>query len=203
MPNWCENIVDINSNNTTKLQELHDYLQKENKLFQMLEPLPAEYENSDYTEEQLTELYGYKDWYTWQVAHWGTKWDIDLYNVGYTPGETMLTISFGTAWSPAGEQILMKLAEFVDEGDISTEIHNSYYEPGNCFVGTTTAYFDTNGYPNFEEHTYDIVSIDCYDNKSFRDQYIDSGLPSDLVDTFGLADSAHEHCQFEFEDISQ
>jgi hypothetical protein len=43
------------------------------------------------------------NWYNWNVANWGTKWDAREGEIGepFTVGEhTSLTITFQTAWSP-------------------------------------------------------------------------------------------------------
>lgn len=53
--------------------------------------------------------YGFKDWYDWSIAHWGTKWNgydgrIDQEEDG------LLKISFCTAWSPP-TPVYVKIAE--------------------------------------------------------------------------------------------
>lgn len=44
------------------------------------------------------EKYGYKDWYDWSIAYWGTKWN--AYDVEYLDGDdTRLHFRITTAWS--------------------------------------------------------------------------------------------------------
>lgn len=52
--------------------------------------------------------YGHKDWYDWNIANWGTKWDACYPNVETT--EDTIMIEFQTAWSTP-EPIFLKLAE--------------------------------------------------------------------------------------------
>ena len=43
----------------------------------------------------LADTYGYRDWYDWRCANWGTKWnagDCEIYTNG--------TVRFNTAWAP-------------------------------------------------------------------------------------------------------
>lgn len=52
--------------------------------------------------------YGYKDWYNWSLAKWGTKWDCYEVSVSYT--ETVIYLSFLTAWSTPFP-VIKKLSE--------------------------------------------------------------------------------------------
>lgn len=52
--------------------------------------------------------YGYKDWYDWNIANWGTKWDAWSPSVETTDNEIM--IEFQTAWSTP-KPVFLKLAE--------------------------------------------------------------------------------------------
>jgi len=61
-------------------------------------------------EEQLK--FKGKDWYSWNVTHWGTKWDVAVSNGDEWP-ETQIQVdnsdhliySFNTAWSPPEEVV--------------------------------------------------------------------------------------------------
>ena len=60
--------------------------------------------------------YGFKNWYEWRIANWGTKWncyDVDFHNDG--------SITFDTAWSTP-EPIIEALSEKFPE----IEIHVDY-----------------------------------------------------------------------------
>ena len=52
--------------------------------------------------------YGHKNWYDWNLANWGTKWDVCNPPVQTTDNE--ITLKFETAWSTP-EPIFKKLAE--------------------------------------------------------------------------------------------
>ena len=52
--------------------------------------------------------YGYKNWYDWDIANWGTKWDAYCLSVETTDNEIM--IEFQTAWSTP-KPVFLKLAE--------------------------------------------------------------------------------------------
>jgi hypothetical protein len=73
------------------------------------------------------EKYGAKDWYDWNTANWGTKWDFALDCVE-NPDPNTVTASFDSAWSPPIEAY-NKLME------LGFEIEAFYYEPGMQFVG--------------------------------------------------------------------
>ena len=48
--------------------------------------------------------YGYKDWYDWSCANWGTKWDASKsYIADKDDDDLMIQIQFNTAWSPPME----------------------------------------------------------------------------------------------------
>ena len=50
------------------------------------------------------ENYGYKDWYGWCCANWGTKWDVGECEIlDYDKEDPMLRLQFDTAWSPPME----------------------------------------------------------------------------------------------------
>jgi len=55
-------------------------------------------------ERQNTELYGSKNWYDWQIGHWGTKWDVGRNQEQpprrFPPKATQITLTFDSAWSP-------------------------------------------------------------------------------------------------------
>jgi hypothetical protein len=71
--------------------------------------------------------FGYKDWYDFQVAKWGTKWDLcDVDAQRISPNEIYLT--FTTAWTPP-----TAACETLTEQGFS--IVNEYCEPGMGFAG--------------------------------------------------------------------
>lgn len=112
MPNWCANNLEITGDNKTLVEFVSAVLDTDPKsgdtysILSNLVPCPEELLGTTSTlgsesTQQAANLkkYGYKDWYDWSVANWGTKWP---------ESETALTrqenkcagFSFLTAWSP-------------------------------------------------------------------------------------------------------
>ena len=91
------------------------------------------------TEETLKELkekYGADNWYDWNCANWGTKWDacephIDHNDIDY------FAVSFESAWSPPIAWINNIMQDFPD-----LRFTLEYEEPGMCFGGRLRAQQD-------------------------------------------------------------
>jgi hypothetical protein len=50
---------------------------------------------------KLIAEFGFDEWYGWNVANWGTKWDCNTRHTGIETNEdTVLQVSFDSAWSP-------------------------------------------------------------------------------------------------------
>lgn len=72
--------------------------------------------------------YGCKNWYEWNCANWGTKWDAgesDICDMGED-----VEIRFDTAWAPPIEWLKTTELKFPD---LNFELH--YDEPGMAFKG--------------------------------------------------------------------
>jgi hypothetical protein len=151
MPNWCQNRVTISHKDEEKLAGLYKAMSDENNEYPFcgyVIPVPKglqETEMSFYMEPHLYVLekmkqesnlkkYGYKDWYDFCVANWGTKWDVSEMNVAMDG--TKIVASFDTAWAPPG-----KVYERLHELGFKVCAH--YYESGCCFVGTWCDGHDT------------------------------------------------------------
>ena len=94
--------------------------------------------------DDLLSKYGFTDWYSWQVHHWGTKWDADVYNIAFEQKENtfgedfvQLRVNFNTAWSPPSEWF-DRLTYALGEQAVYMELR--YSEEGCGFAGTY--YFD-------------------------------------------------------------
>jgi hypothetical protein len=91
--------------------------------------LPADEFSSPVT-DAMTRILGKraKDWYTWRLANWGTKW-----RAGYTElrgSKGLLVYSFDTAWSPPKALFL-----YVSNIFPSLSFCLKYGEAGNNFQG--------------------------------------------------------------------
>jgi hypothetical protein len=79
------------------------------------------------TNEAMVAKHGYSSWYDFNIANWGTKWDVNSDNVAIEDANTV-TAGFDSAWRPpitAYERLM----------ELGFEIEAFYYEPGMQFVG--------------------------------------------------------------------
>jgi len=92
---------------------LHFHYDTKTKLFtngneafsmEQIFPVPAEYmqeyksEERKKREKELKKKYGHKDWYDWNVANWGTKWNVS--DAEIDEDENSVSYGYNTAWSP-------------------------------------------------------------------------------------------------------
>jgi hypothetical protein len=126
-------------------------------------------------EEQEAEnirLFGYKNWYDWNIANWGTKWDFSLDNVERQDPNTV-TAAFESAWAPPIDAYRKLLA-------LGFEIEAMYYEPGMCFVGK-----------------WDNGEDDYYEYGGETSATVREAIGAELDDYFGISE---EMAQYEEED---
>jgi hypothetical protein len=86
----------------------------------------AQFGTNDH-EKANREKYGYGSWYDFNIANWGTKWDVNSDNVAIEDANTV-SASFDSAWAPpitAYERLM----------ELGFEIEAFYYEPGMQYVG--------------------------------------------------------------------
>lgn len=159
MPNWCENSLTI-SGPLEILKELEEVQLSFQKLFPCPQELletsaPAVYNDKEKAEINK-EKYGYPDWYSWQVANWGTKWDISIQSIDLdegVDGKGYLTVGFDTAWSPPVEAMRKIFEKYKGKG---LKIEMEYFEPGCSFIGKVRA----NDEDDFFDECYDYSGAD-------------------------------------------
>jgi hypothetical protein len=109
MPNWCDNCIVLRHADPKMIDRA---LNSKGLLMEFL-PTPQELLDTvagymGNTEEQAAleaqqrtniERYGYKHWYDWNCANWGTKWDRPLEIIDF-PDVNTLSAYFESAWSP-------------------------------------------------------------------------------------------------------
>ena len=85
MPNWCRNKVTLNNPNRSSVDALERELKRPKPTpFNFIYPRPSwEDEN----------------WYDWNISRWGTKWDVDPYEIHRIDSNT-IAFEFESAWSP-------------------------------------------------------------------------------------------------------
>ena len=141
MPNWCNNNFAI-AGSTESIKDLWESAQAAKGLLQAIMPMPEILEGTTspapadldpVLRQTMIAQTGYDNWYDWQVANWGTKWDVDLEGLEYVDnGDGTASISgwFDSAWAPP----IGAYEQLADDFD-SCVIECSYYEPGMDFAG--------------------------------------------------------------------
>ncbi len=182
MPNWCFNGVTLRHKDPAMIDRaqhsdglLMEFLPTPQALTETVAGSFGDTEKQRALEAQQAEnlaKYGAKDWYDWNIANWGTKWDFNLENVERVDDYT-LTASFDSAWSPPIEAY-QKLVE------LGFEIEAKYYEPGMAFVGTWDS--------EYGENTYQLGDLN---SNTVRD-----AIGEELDDYFGISE---EMAQYEDE----
>jgi len=159
MPNWCSNTLVLTHDDPAMIDRAEAAV-KEGKLLQEFVPRPADQE---------------ENWYEWNVANWGTKWDVgDEHSVADKETNT-IHLSFESAWAPP-----TKAYETLQE--LGFTVNATYYEPGMCFAGV----FNEDG-------------DDYYEYGDMSAQEVRDTLPSDLDQEYGISDYLEE-CESEQED---
>lgn len=144
MPNWCYNDLTISHKDPEMIRRLAKAGEEGNTL-QEFYPCPQallDTRAGSYGDDEKQAMllvqegvnlaqYGHKNWYDWKVSNWGTKWDVTLDNIHLSHGDTVLSATFDSAWSPPVEAYA-KLAE------LGFEIEAKYHEPGMAFAGEWT-----------------------------------------------------------------
>lgn len=174
MPNWCNNSITLRHADPTMIDRV---IRGQEGLLMEFIPTPqalVDTMSGSYGDEEKQKLleakeldnlakYGYKNWYDWNIANWGTKWDVTLDSVEQVDANTV-TASFESAWAPPIDayHTLMELG---------FEIEAFYYEPGMAFVGKWN-----NGDDDYHEYA------GCT-SENVREQ-----IGAELDDYFGISD---------------
>jgi hypothetical protein len=119
------------------------------------------------TNEVMVAKHGYSSWYDFNVANWGTKWDVSSDNVEILDANTV-TAGFDSAWAPpirAYEQLMA----------LGFEIEAFYYEPGMAFVGKWTDGED-----------------ECYEYGGETSATVREAIGAELDDYFAISESMAE-----------
>jgi hypothetical protein len=181
MPNWCSNNVTFSHSSKKQIQRLVKAFQGDG-LMQEFYPCPKElketragsyakdapeYERHIQQQEDNKAKYGHTDWYDWQVANWGTKWDVrgqypiqtDLSPCGQT-----VTLSFESAWSPP-------IAFYNHMLSLGFSVAAYYYESGVSFCGK---------WEDGKDDFYDI---------SGDSDWVYKHIPHDIDDAMAISES--------------
>ena len=180
MPNWCANTVEIYHQDPAMLERARKGF-NEGKLLNEFLPVPEDLQITagflgrdtpeqaelERKEQANIKKYGFKNWYDWCVANWGTKWDVggDGAEAQDIPGGLMLT--FDSAWSPP----IDAFNTLVEAQGFS--IRAMYYEPGMAFAGI-----------------WEDGCDDFYEYGGMNSEQIAESLPAELDEAFGISESA-------------
>lgn len=138
MPNWCENGITLRHADPAMIdramnseQLLTEFLPTPQELYHTVSG-GEEHGDAAHKAQQQANIkrYGFEDWYGWNLANWGTKWDFALENID-RPDPNTLTAGFCSAWSPP-----VKAYRRLEE--LGFEIEAYYFEFGNAFCGRYT-----------------------------------------------------------------
>jgi len=176
MPNWAENNLTITHTDPELIKKAAEGFRGDGFLSAFM-PIPQALKDTEagsYADPVLqAELvakqkanlseYGYKDWYDWSVANWGTKWDISDEEPTVSEDGLTLTVGFQSAWSPPIEFYKVLEEKF------GFGVDAYFHEGGMCFYGQ---------YSNGVENT---VTYGSYDD-----------LPDSVIDMFGIEDWQEE-----------
>jgi len=190
MPNWCNNGITLKHKDPAMLDRvvkatdglLMEFLPTPQALTETMAGSYGDTEKQAALEAKEAEnlkLYGYKNWYDWNVANWGTKWDFSLDSVERID-ENTVQASFDSAWAPPIDAYVKLLA-------LGFEIEAFYYEPGMGFVGKFTG---------DEEDYFD----DYFEYSGETSATIREAIGAELDDYFGISE---EMAQWEEENENE
>lgn len=186
MPNWCNNSITLRHKDPAMIDRAFKAL-TDARLLQEFVPCPqplldtmaGSFGDAD-SQRELEErqaknldTYGAKDWYDWNVANWGTKWD-----VGGSDGvidrvdPNTLQASFDSAWAPP-------CAAYERLAALGFDITAYYDECGMAFCGKVTAN---------ENEFFD----DYYEYGSETSETVREAVGPELDDYWGLTERFSE-----------
>jgi len=182
MPNWCSNTLEISHADKKMMKRVVKGYNK-NGLLREFIPVPKELIDTvagclgspdSYDQRLLVfkenlnmEFFGYKNWYDFCVAEWGTKWDIGCRD-GYDKllvsdiKNNTIKIGFDSAWSPPTDAY-EKLC------DMGFKIRAMYYEGGCAFCGI---------WDNGIDESYDI---------SGNSEWVKRNIPQEIDEEFAIS----------------
>lgn len=177
MPNYCGNTLTISHEDPEMITRAVTAFD-EGRFLQEFVPCPAELNDDNLTawsrgpeqevrdrkKAELKAKYGYESWYDWNVANWGTKWDVGNSQGIQSCDPLELVLYFDSAWSPP-----IPVYERLEEQGF--RVYATYYEPGCAFAGI-----------------YDECGDNCYNLSGMSSDEARDELPPELDDAFGISE---------------
>ena len=183
MPNWCSNHITVRGTSRAEIKRLADAFDN-GEFCGTVVPMPEElnitsgFLGNGKEQEELEakskanlEKYGYANWYDFNVANWGTKWEIGGNGDTAEIDDDGLSFSapFESAWSPP-----IAVCEALAEQGFDVTLY--YYEPGMGYVGKWEDGID-----------------DCYEYAGEKAATVRAAIGDELDDMFGISESMAEY----------
>jgi hypothetical protein len=183
MPNWCSNHITVRGTDPVAIKRLADAFDN-GEFCGTVVPMPEELNitsgslGDPIAQAELEakskanlEKHGFANWYDFNVAKWGTKWEIGGNGTEAERDEDGLGFSapFDSAWSPP-----TGVCEVLVEQGFEVVLY--YYEPGMGYCGKWE-----DGYDEYYEYSNET-------SKTVR-----AAIGSDLDDMFGISESMAEY----------
>jgi hypothetical protein len=174
MPNWVENQLKI-SGEPEHLTALREFISGTNSDgeplmfdFEKVIPTPEELAltNAPNTvnAQEMIDKYGHADWYEFRYKRWGTKWNLHDNPEIIDTSDTVLKISFDTAWWPPDGVI----------AELSVRFPQLRFELWSCDPAIDWAFymeFDLGSVILFEEVPYDQEIKEMFGHEDWDDDY--------------------------------
>jgi Ferredoxin-like domain in Api92-like protein len=194
MPNWCNNSITIKHKDPAMIDRvmnskdglLMEFLPTPQELTDTVAGFLGEDQRAAHEAQQASniEKYGYKDWYDWNVANWGTKWDVSFDSIEREDANTVRG-SFDSAWAPP-----VRAYETLCAMGFAIEAY--YNEPGMCFCGKWTGFYEG------DAETGDVYTDDDFhDYSGETSKTVRKVIGSELDIYFGISE---DMAQWEEED---
>jgi len=183
MPNWCSNHITVRGTDPVAIKRLADAFDA-GEFCSTVVPMPeelnitsgflgngAEQAELEAKSKANLEKYGYANWYDFNVANWGTKWEIggngDVAEI--EDDGLSFSASFESAWSPP-----TGVCEALVEQGFEVTLY--YYEPGMGYVGK-----------------WEDGCDDYYEYSGENSNTIRAAVGDELDDMFGISESMAEY----------
>ena len=150
MPNWCSNTLTLTHEEPAMIKRVEASF-SEGRLLEEFVPMPEG-----------------ADWYSHNIEHWGTKWDVGDPDGIHDFSENSISVYFDSAWAPP-------VSAYKKLEDMGFTVRAMYHEPGMAFAGI---YED--GYDDYYE----------FDNSSVQE--VRERLPKELDEAFGITEWMEE-----------
>lgn len=191
MPNWTQNHITIKHADKSRIDLIEATKDTSKGVLATVIPCPEELCDEDLStwsqgpeqdardkkKAALTAKYGFPSWYEWNIAHWGTKWDLCEPHIERIDDNTVV-VTCETAWSPP-------ITAFETMKEMGYEIRALYCGEGPEFAGIWEAGTDT-----------------CF-NTTNGSKKARAVLPKELDDHFGIVDTLAEYEAENEEELTQ